>query len=448
MSALPVIQSFEEFEAETLAIIRPPYRSRFGAIPWSERNAPRTSKHEWLIKNVLTRGEQGMLVGASQSGKSFLAIDIAFAVATGESWFGNKTRQGLVVYQAGESAKGVRDKRIPALERHRGLTGRNDIPFVLLTLPIDLYGSDTDCDALILECQHWQEVYPTFPLELLVIDTFSAATPGADENGSKDVSGIRRRCKKLELALGCTVLLVHHKNAAGNKPRGHTSMFADVENVLDVALVEAHHEKGKPAIPLKDANGRKVREAVVAKLKDGEDGKSFRFVLPQVLLGRDEDGDDISSCVVAVPDMGMLSAAGEQRPHEGKKLAHRTYIYLCAVRDSLAEFGESPPADVRLPSSERVVRKERVSELFASRWFGEAENPEKKAAALRQAHKVCGESLFTMGLIGTHDPYLWLTPRGERAAKAKVKREEPATRQEEPVTQDGDLVTGDDVPWS
>lgn len=437
------ILSLAEFEAESWPIIRPPFASKFGALPWSERHKPQTTQHEWLIKNVLTRGEQAMLVGASQSGKSFLAIDLALAIARGEPWFGNRTRKGLVVYQAGESAKGVRDKRIPAYERHHGLWNDVSLPFVLLTLPIDLYGSDTDVDALIAECQHWQGVYPDVQLELLVIDTFSAATPGADENGSKDVSGIRRRCKKLELSLGCTVLLVHHKNAAGTKARGHTSMFADVENVLDVALVE--HVEGKTHIPLKDADGRKVRQVTVAKLKDGEDGKSWRFVLPSVKLGIDEDGDDITSCVIADPDMGQVERdpPGE-RQAGGKKLSVQLYNYLISVRDALDESGEPAPAGLQLPEGARVVRKAFVSDLFAKRAFDEADDPEKKKAAMRQARKRCGEALLAKRLIGSYDPYLWLTGSGERAC-GRRKRD---TSSAESVTERAAAnVTPEEPEW-
>jgi hypothetical protein len=447
MSEMPRIISFEEFEAETLPIIRPPFRSRFGAVPWPERHTPRASKHEWLVKNVITRGEQAMLVGASQSGKSFLAIDLAMSIARGTPWFGNKTRQGLVIYQAGESAKGVRDKRIPAYERHHGLWNDTDLPFVLLTLPIDLFRSDDDCEALIAECRHWQEVYPAFQLELLTIDTFSAATPGADENGSRDVSGIRRRCKRLELELGCTVLLVHHKNAAGTKARGHTSMFADVENVLDVSLVETEH--GKNSVPLKDANGRKVREAVVAKLKDGEDGKRFRFVLPAVKLGVDEDGDDITSCIIQEPDMGMLAQdADRERPQAAKRLSTQIYNYLIALRDALAEHGEMPPPELRLPSSVRVVGKDRVAALFASRSFAEGDDPEKRNNAIRQARKRAGEDLLAKKLIGSHDPYLWLTPAGERISAPKGRSpDREQAREADPVTQDGENVTEQDPRW-
>ncbi len=155
---------------------------------------------------------------------------------------------------------------------------------------------------------------------MLVIDTFAAAaTPGADENAGKDVGAIRRRCKRIEQELGCAVLLVHHKNASGTKGGGHTSMFGRRERPRHLAR---HHRAGEDRGPLKDVNGRKVREAVVTKLKDGEDGVSFRFVLESVRLGIDEDGDPVTSCVVSLPDMGEVerdaqastAAAGARLP--------------------------------------------------------------------------------------------------------------------------------------
>jgi hypothetical protein len=444
MNAIPSIKSFEQFERETTALIQP-FKSRFGAIPWHERHAPRASKHEWLVKNVITRGEQAMLVGASQSGKSFLAIDIGMAVARGTPWFGNKTRKGLVIYQAGESAKGVRDKRIPAYEEHHGLKGDNSLPFVLLTLPIDLYASDEDCDALIAECRYWEEQYPDFKLELLVIDTFSAATPGADENGSKDVSSIRRRCKKLELALGCTVLLVHHKNAAGTKARGHTSMFADVENVLDVSLVEVEAGKsGKNPIVAKDANGRKIREAVVTKLKDGDADKRFRFVLPQVKIGADEDGDELTSCVVDLPDEGALAGIERDKPQDAKKLSDRVYNYFICVQEAIQEHGEAPPDGIKLPGGIRVVHKDKVRDAFAKKWMGEEPEGEKRDAALRQARKFCGEKLVALGLIGISNPWVWLTGKELRGGK---KGQSPQPEEHTPVTQWNPDVTEDEVPW-
>jgi hypothetical protein len=63
-----------------------PIVSAFGAIPWWDMDRP-GEEHLWLIKGVLTLGERSMLAGPSQSGKSFLALDMALACC-GTPWGG------------------------------------------------------------------------------------------------------------------------------------------------------------------------------------------------------------------------------------------------------------------------------------------------------------------------------------------------------------------------
>ena len=72
-------------------------------------------KNNWLIKDVMESKSIGMLFGAPASAKSFIAMDIAFCIATGIDWNGNKTKHGNVVYLAGEGSNGL-GMRFKALE--------------------------------------------------------------------------------------------------------------------------------------------------------------------------------------------------------------------------------------------------------------------------------------------------------------------------------------------
>jgi hypothetical protein len=78
----------------------------------------------WLIKNLITASSLGLLFGLSGSGKSFLALDIAFCISTGIDFHGHKVTQGSVVYIAGEGYAGLK-KRIKALELKYGITAPN-----------------------------------------------------------------------------------------------------------------------------------------------------------------------------------------------------------------------------------------------------------------------------------------------------------------------------------
>ncbi len=59
---------------------------------------------EPLIDGVIDQGTTALLVGASNVGKSFLAIDLAVHVALGKRWAGREVAQGDVVFILGEGA--------------------------------------------------------------------------------------------------------------------------------------------------------------------------------------------------------------------------------------------------------------------------------------------------------------------------------------------------------
>lgn len=63
-----------------------------------------TKNTEWIIDDVLPRHEVALIAGAWGSGKSFLALDMAGAVARGERWYGyptQRTRVALVLAEGG-----------------------------------------------------------------------------------------------------------------------------------------------------------------------------------------------------------------------------------------------------------------------------------------------------------------------------------------------------------
>lgn len=402
---LPAGGSAEKLYAEAAMHAKPfnavPFVSKFNAVTWLDFDKP-GPVYDQLIKGVLTKGELSFLLGESQSGKSFLAISIAMAVARGVDWFGHRVRRGGVIYQAGESAVGVRRRRFPAYRKHYEVA-HEPLPVVLLQSPLDLYSSDDPTEAFIEECKQWARTFDV-PLELIVIDTFNKATPGANENDGKDMGLVLARCDRIRKETGAHVMLVHHLNAVGNKARGHTSLFANVENVLLCKIVPDHT----------DADGRKVREVTISKQKDGEDGVSIRFVLPQVDIGQDEDGDRITSCIVAPPS----GQANAPLPSSGAVQLGSVYAKVMRVLYELlgnaAHFHHAPP-ELNLPQGARVVLSRALSARFA-----ETEKPEnfddlseddkqKERDRIRQAIKRSRDALYSKGIIGMNEEYVWAT---------------------------------------
>jgi len=381
-----------------------PFHSRFRAVTWSDLDAP-GPEHEWLIKGVLTRGERSMTAGPSQSGKSFLVLDQAMAIARGVEWMGCRTLHGGVIYQAGEGGKGIK-KRLRAYRQANGLSLDENLPFVLLPSPIDLYANDDHTNMLIDEIMHWADTFPV-PLELIVLDTLSAATPGANENASEDMSRVLARAERIVDATKAHVMLVHHMNAEGSRPRGHTSIFANLDNVVTVRKVEGLH----------DGDGRPIREAKVAKQKDGEDGGTFRFVLPAVQIGTDIDGDAITSCVVKSPNEdGVNEEAGKSKKGG---LTDIEKIFMAALLDALDARGVPTPTMLKLPRSiSTVVDYNAFKEAFVRRNPKDGDEDDKKwRENIKKRLQRSREALWRKGYIGVDTPYIWSTGKAQRAQK-------------------------------
>ena len=413
------IMSHEDFKAETLAMLTPEFRSRFGAVAL-ERLDDKGIEHEHLVKGILTRQEVSMLVGPSGSGKSFLATDTALRIARGVdlpavTMAGRKVvprvRRGGVLYIAGEGARGLK-KRLRAYLKHHEVEAA-DVPFVLLTLPVDLHSSDEHINALIEEAKHWAAIFMErfgVPLELVVVDTLSASTPGANENASDDMSRVLGRMHRLAIEANCAVQLVHHMNASGQRERGHSSLRANVDSVIEVVK---HGE-------LKDADGRAIRIAKVTKQKDGEDGVSWRFVLPSVELGRDAEGDPITSCVVAPPRID-----GEEDEARGFKLTPTEEEAFHALMRAIDKKGMLSPEDAKAcPSGERAVLYRDWRDEFAASTIKEEDaDPDKRAQAIKKALERAGKSFLNFGLIKKEGQWIWRTQK-------RVRRFDPVTKPE------------------
>jgi putative DNA primase/helicase len=241
--------------------------SRFRLISCDDlRKIPAIS---WRVKGVFPKVGLAAIYGPSGSGKSFLAFDLAGAIATGQTWFNFKVEGGPVVYGALEGESGVR-LRAEAWEKDKG--HKLPINLRLLMQPFKL--TDT-ADIKDLASQ-----IPSGAV--LILDTLNRAAPMSDENSSRDMGEILEGAKKLQELINGLVLLIHHtgKNVSAGL-RGHSSLFAALDGAIEVKR-----------------NGKK-RLWQIAKSKDGTDGAEFPFQLDIVELDIDEIGEAVTSCVVS-----------------------------------------------------------------------------------------------------------------------------------------------------
>lgn len=372
-----------------------PPKSLFGAITW-DRMEEDAMEMEFLVDDMLTIGDKSVMAGASGSGKTFLTLHLCMAVARGTEFLGRQVNKGAVIYQAGEGARGLK-KRIRAYKTHFDIPNDEDVPFVMLPAKVDLFNRDGDTQKFIDEIKAWQLVLPE-KLQLIVIDTFSRATAGANENDGKDVSQFLDHIDRVQKETGAHVLIVHHMNAEGRKMRGHTSLYADVDQVLTIA---------------KDENTG-IRTIALTKQKDGEDGVKIQFSLAQVKIGFNPKTEkDITSCVVlSVSEKEKLKKEQETRGISVNPTERR---FLMDFFEAVEKYGQFV-ADERdfnpsLPPSSRgknVVSYSNFVEVALSNMLNE-EDAGRAKDRIRKSFNRMTDGLRKYGVLEFNKPYMWWT---------------------------------------
>lgn len=246
-----------------------------------------------LVEGLLVQGELAMIFGDSNSGKTFLMIDMAAAISRGTEWLGRKTERGVVVYLATESPASVR-MRLQGYQIHNDVDLSN---FAIVTTPVNLFDSDVDTNKIIqtikkIESSRGEKV------RLIVGDTLARLSAGANENSGEDMGLVLRRVERLQRQCESTVVLIHHvgKNVALGA-RGWSGVRAAIDTELEV-IVEST-----------------ARCLEVKKQRDlGTKGTRIGFDLMSINLGKSKWGAPVSTCVVSsakVPEYTPGRRVGE-----------------------------------------------------------------------------------------------------------------------------------------
>ena len=429
----PPVESAEAFLERIAADFKAPFRSAFGALFLDQLDEP-GPEFEWLIDGWLSCGDRSIIGGVSQSGKSFLAVHAALCIAHDREFFGAKVKPGLVVYQAGEGVRAFK-RRLRAWRKHHGVLFSRETPFVFLQAPVDLWRADGDTPKLIEEINGIAEQYDA-PLRLVVFDTLATATVGADEISGRDMGLVMANVAKIGAATGAAVSLVHHLNAGGERLRGHTSIFANIDQVI---LVTKDELTG-------------VRTAKLDKLRDGDEtGATFTFELMRVEWG-DVDpatGKAIGSCV-CLP-VGQKEAIRRGEEQKGFKLEDDEVVFMKAYFKAEERFGEPVPPDMDLAHDVRsIVSYTAVKRAYLIASPSDMPPPpeeatEEEAAKAAERHREAlkkrlqrlRERLTKLNVIGVAGDRIWWTGKALRAFPQTMPRQDEAV----------DDLGGSDIPF-
>ena len=315
----------------------------------------------WRVRGVLPAVGLAALYGPSASGKSFLAFDMAAAIAEGQRWFDCRVEAAPVVYAALEGEAGFK-LRAQAWEVSRGRALPDGLRMMLQ--PFKLTDGQ---DVLDLAA-----VVPAGAV--VVVDTLNRAAPTADENSSRDMGEILEAAKTLQTLTRGLVVLVHHtgKNAAAGL-RGHSSLFAAMD-----AAIEVSREGDR-------------REWKVAKSKDGQDGTAHQFKLQVEALGVEETGEAITSCVV-LRDTALDEVRAVKLPQGGNQR-----VVLDALRPLFKDGTTGKPG---APPLRPCIELEAAITAAASKLTCPTD---KRTSRTREA--ITG--LVARGVLGCNEGWLW-----------------------------------------
>lgn len=260
------------------------------AVEFSHRVAQR-----WIIKGVLPAAGLCVLYGESSSGKTFFALDMVGAVARGAEWRGKRVQQGRVAYVVAEGVGGFRD-RLDAYARHHGIDLATFQFGVIPDSPNLLEKADVK-DLLLALAVYGKP-------DIVVVDTLAQSMPGGNENAGEDMGRVLAHCKAIHRATGALVVLIHHSGKdAARGARGWSGL------------------RGAADVQIEIVRSGDARAAVIDKQKDGGgEGDEYAFKLVPVTIGRDEDGDDTTSCVLSHVDSVPRSERKKEPKGDKQKL--------------------------------------------------------------------------------------------------------------------------------
>ena len=242
----------------------------------------------WVVKGAIARNTTSMLVALWGHGKTAVAIDLACHIAAGIEWTGRKVVKGVVVYVGLENAADIK-RRIKTWCRRMEDDGANlaDMALVVYHAKLGLFGGTNtatqDEKDLIAIAKDASEKY-RLPVAAIFIDTLSKSIrPGKEDNddGAIYVQALQR----ISDQTGANVTVLAHPSKGGvasSGVRGGGVFEADVDTVLEIVK----NDKQKSSFILR---------ADADKFRIGDPGKvNHRFTMLGIVVGRDEDGEDVS----------------------------------------------------------------------------------------------------------------------------------------------------------
>lgn len=194
-----------------------------------------------VIENLLREGETMNVIASPKTGKSWLVLDLAIAVATGRPWLGRfPTVAGDVLIIDNELHGETSANRIPKVAKARGIDTDEFADRVFIR---NLRGGLQDIVTL---GSFFRAIEPG-RFRLIVLDAFYRFLPaGTDENANADMASLYNHIDRYAADLGCAFVLIHHSSKGNQSGKSVTDVGAGAgsqSRATDAHLVLRPHEE-------------------------------------------------------------------------------------------------------------------------------------------------------------------------------------------------------------
>ncbi len=189
-----------------------------------------------VIQGLLRWKEKMLVTGASKSGKSFLLMELAIALANGSSWLGFSCRRVRVLFLNVEMEHQAAVKRMQNICANQGID-THSLPFLSIQT---VRGTDMDLKGLKCLLENMADRENEISYDVLIIDPVYKLLSG-DENSTTSINELARLTDWICQTLKLTVIYSHHhsKGAKGNvramdRSSGSGVFARDADAILDL----------------------------------------------------------------------------------------------------------------------------------------------------------------------------------------------------------------------
>ncbi len=212
-------------------------RVSFELIPLSEM-AKNFKEPDWLIENVCERESVIAFFGQAKAGKSFVTVDMAASIATGNSWHGHLTKKSPIVYLAGEGNANLL-KRFLSWSEIRKIS-LDDAPIVISSRGARLL-DDKDHQLLKDTITATEDRYGD--IGMIIVDTLARNFGGGNENSTEDMNAFIERIDDLKDTYKSCMAIVHHSgHGTSSRARGSSVLPAAVDAEYKVLRKDVNEE--------------------------------------------------------------------------------------------------------------------------------------------------------------------------------------------------------------